>query len=91
MVRHPTSPGALRLAQVGAELTVGDMDDLEAPTLPCAVRTEQVQASRSPPSATPSRRRDEEDRVFRRDFFASDKADHAAILEYASGKWWSRR
>jgi 8-oxo-dGTP diphosphatase len=32
-----------------------------------------------------------EDRVFRRDFFASDKADHAAILEYASGNWWSRR
>jgi hypothetical protein len=30
-------------------------------------------------------------RVFRRDFFASDKADHAAILEYASGNWWSRR
>jgi D-glycero-alpha-D-manno-heptose-7-phosphate kinase len=30
-------------------------------------------------------------RVFRRDFFASDKADHAAILEYASGKWWFRR
>jgi hypothetical protein len=34
---------------------------------------------------------DAKDRVFRRDFFASDKADHAAILEYASGKWWSRR
>jgi hypothetical protein len=29
----------------------------------------------------------EEYRVFRREFFASDKADHAAILEYASGKW----
>jgi len=30
-VRDPTSHGALRLAQVGAEL-VGDMDDREAPT-----------------------------------------------------------
>ncbi len=30
-------------------------------------------------------------RFFHRDFFAFDKADHAAILEYASGKWWSRR
>jgi hypothetical protein len=47
-------------SQVGAELAVGDMDDREAPALPCAVRTEQVQASRSPPSATPSRWRDEE-------------------------------
>jgi hypothetical protein len=30
-------------------------------------------------------------RAFRRDFFASDKADHTAILEYASGKSRSRR
>jgi uncharacterized protein YbjT (DUF2867 family) len=31
MVRDPTSPGALRLAQVGAELAVGDMDDPRSP------------------------------------------------------------
>lgn len=29
--------------------------------------------------------------VFCRDFFAFDEHDYAAILEYASGKWWSRR
>jgi len=30
-------------------------------------------------------------RFLHRDFFAFEKADHAAILEYAPGKWWSRR
>ncbi|MFN0299916.1 MAG: hypothetical protein ACKVQU_06135 [Burkholderiales bacterium] len=32
-----------------------------------------------------------ESRFFLRDFFVSSKANHAAILEYAFGKWCSRR